>query len=78
MSEYKTEKYILLVMAVEATMAYQDVPLAKACKIQKTNVQEYRAAKEKMENDEKKYREMRKRTISAISVNASKEKYEER
>ena len=31
MSEYKTEKYILLVMAVEATMAYQDVPLAKVC-----------------------------------------------
>ena len=67
MSEYKTEKYILLVMAVEATMAYQDVPLAKACKIQKTNVQEYRAAKEKMENDEKKYIEIRKNAIETIT-----------
>lgn len=67
MSEYKTEKHVLLVMAVEATMAYQDVPLAKACKIQKTNVQEYRAAKEKMENDEKKYIEIRKNAIETIT-----------
>lgn len=67
MSEYKTEKHVLLVMAVEATMAYQDVPLAKACKIQKTNVQEYHVAKEKMKNDEKTYREIRKKAIETIT-----------
>ena len=67
MSEYKTEKHVLLVMAVEATMAYQDVPLAKACKIQKRNIQEYNVAKEKMKNDEKTYREIRKNAIETIT-----------
>lgn len=60
MSEYKTPKHVLLVRAVDATRAYLECSLPKACKLLKTTVQEYYDAQDQMQRDEDKYRTFQK------------------